>query len=116
MKIYKGRTAEVLRGRTSSTNGGQSDMYDELILVGEGIPENTQGNEDNQNVLKLVKRTIFGREHIHAEPVNKKQGLVGSMFGGNYLKCVGSMYGDIKYPIAIHDRYETPADYSANFD
>lgn len=114
MEELKGTTARVLRdgSKYDSTNNGISSKFDELIVIGEDVPKRYKGNEDNSNVLKIVKRTLFGSEYLHAEPVNKPAGVVGPMFGGNFIDVTGSMYGDVsKYPIAIHDRFETVKEY-----
>lgn len=112
MKKYKGLTAKVLKSKgIDCTLNGVSSKYDEFIVIGEGIPERHEGNEDNSNVLKIVKRKLFGSDYLHAEPLNKPSNTVGAMFGGNYIDVVGSMFNGIKYPIAIHDRFETHEQY-----
>lgn len=110
--IYKGMKAQVLKSEYESTLNGVSSKHTHLILIGENICKNYEGNKDNSNVLKLVKRQLFGSEYLHAEPINKPSNTVGAMFGGNYLNAVGSMFGGIQYPIAIHDRFETQQQYN----
>lgn len=111
MEKFKGRKAYVLKGEHDCTLNGVSSKFDEFVVIGEGIAQQTEGNEDGSNVLRIVKRRLFGEDYYHAEPVNKKAGKVGPMFGGNYINTVGSMFNGLKYPIAIHDRFETPQQY-----
>jgi len=111
MKNLKGQKAQILKSEYESTNGGISSKYTHLILTGENVCTNYTGDENNENVVKLVKRHLFGSDYYHAEPIKKEHGLIGPMFGGNYLAAVGSMFANLKYPIPIHDRYETPQQY-----
>lgn len=111
--MLKGRKAEVLRSKFSSANGGASERFEELVVIDEKIRFSDEGNEDDSNVVKIVRRNLQGKEYLHVEPVKKGEGI-GPMFGGNYLNCTGSMYGNIKYPLPIHDRYESPQQYASN--
>ena len=59
------------------------------------------------------KRNIGG-EYLHVEPVDQQpEGRTSYMFGGCY---VGSSDGRFpsRYPLALHDRTETWAQYEAN--
>lgn len=111
-KAVKGMKVFVLKGEHDCTLNGISSKHDHLIIVGEGIPERYEGNEDGSNVVKLVKRFIGGRDYFHAEPINKPKNTVGAMFGGNYLNATGSMIANLDYPISIHDRFETQEMYN----
>ena len=63
-----------------------------------------------ENVCKIVKRHLFGRDVYHVEPMVAPKGA-GWMMGGNYCassdsrfsKAIGGMYG----AVAIHDRQES---------
>jgi hypothetical protein len=64
-----------------------------------------------------------GRGHAILHPVEeKKAGMVGPMFGGNFgyssdsrwSEAVRELTGSPHYgAVAIHDRYDTPEDYAA---
>ena len=45
--------------------------------------------------------------YVHAEPVDKPEGKVGPMFGGNFIYTSDSRFPN-DYPIPVHDRFETP--------
>lgn len=84
-------------------NGISSNLI-QLILVGEGIPEIFEGDETN--TVKLVKRSLFGSEHLHVEPISEKpSNCIGPMAGGNFIYTSDSRFPS-KYPLSIHDRYE----------
>ena len=85
------------------TAGGISSKYDSLIL--EGVPRCPfKGTEEN--TVRLVKRNLFGGEYIHAEPIKQPEGMAGPMFGGNFIYTSDSRFPS-KYPIPVHDRFET---------
>ncbi len=44
-----------------------------------------------------------------AVPPENPPGMVGPMFGGNYIMASG-----MDAPIRVHDRYETPAEYAGH--
>ena len=92
------------------TNGGISGRYDRLLLVCDDGFIDIDDDNLPENLVKVVKRRLFGSDVYHIEPVAKPNG-VGWMMGGNYgatsdsrfSKMVGGMYG----AIAIHDRQES---------
>lgn len=94
------------------TNGGISAHEDRLYLI------HDQGFSDvpadDPRVLRLVKRSFpwSDQPYLHAEPVTcvSGAGTVGPMFGGNFIYSCDSRFPS-KYPIPIHDRYETQEQY-----
>ena len=61
---------------------------------------------------------VCGSEYLKLVPLNaKREGFIGPMFGGNYAEDhderfpAYSFMGDVRLPIPIHDRYETPEEY-----
>lgn len=105
----KGLSVNVYRWSLGDcTNHGMSEKQDDLILV--DIP-NCPFHGDETNSVRLVKRILFGREYIHAEPVSMPPvGMVGPMMGGNFIYSCDSRF-PFDYPIPLHDRYETVEDY-----
>ena len=100
------------------TNGGITSRYDELLLVcKEGF---VKVDEDNlpENLVKVVTRTIGGREYKHIEPVAKtSKGCVGWMSGGNLAYTCDSRFRRLsEYPLCVHDRQESQEMYNAMFD
>lgn len=100
----KGMLVFVLRapGLGDCTNGGISSKFEKFVIVGEGIPEIFEPNQDSPG-LELVKRNINGNEYLSCKPLGEKD---HTMFGGNYITSSDSRMPS-KYPIPIHDRKET---------
>ena len=64
--------------------------------------------------LRIVRRWVgTPNEYLHCEPINDKgAGRVGPMFGGNYVSTSDSRFKDLaRYPLPVHDRYETQEQY-----
>ena len=108
MNEVKGLRISVYRhGNYDCTNGGISSRYNELILVGEGIEGPVTVDLDNppENVVKIVKRKLFGgkEEYMHIEPYNNEGKWF--MYGGN-IACTSDSRFPSRYPLKIHDRCE----------
>ena len=123
MNTPKGMTVSVLRrvtlrpdgtpGRISDcTNGGVTSKFDDFVLVGPGIDEIFLATE-TRPALKIVRRNIGGKEYVHAEPLTPcPKNHVGYMFGGNFVtSCDSRVQAINEYPIPVHDRSETQAQY-----
>ena len=97
-------------GKNDCTNGGVSSRYTSLFVVCDDGYIDIDENNIPENLCKVVKRNLFGRDVYHIEPYGKPKG-VGWMMGGNFAhtsdsrfdRMVGGMYG----AIAIHDRQES---------
>lgn len=90
------------------TNRGISSKHNSLILLYGDIPADFQPDPD-KHYLKLVTRFLFGKNYLHAEPLNDPQGI-GWMSGGNFIWSCDSRFPN-NYPISIHDRQETKEQY-----
>lgn len=99
---------------TDCTNNGISSRYNRLLCVcNDGFIDVDESNPP-ENLVKVVRRELFGRDVYHLEPVVKPVGA-GWMAGGNYAatsdsrfsRLVGGMYG----AVSIHDRQETQEQY-----
>jgi len=99
----KGLTVNVYRAKGYGCTNGVTSTHDIVLLVGKDVPEVSEGDGVFLPILKLVKRNIFGREHIHAEPLEVPQG--NRMFGGNFIYTSDSRFPS-QYPIPVHDRVE----------
>jgi hypothetical protein len=96
-----------------NSNGGVSGKVTRIILIGEGIPEIFEAGPDDV-VLKLVRRDFHDGPYFHAEPVDQPKEMAGPMFGGSFCYTSDSRISRItKYPIPIHDRFETWELYNA---
>lgn len=95
------------------SNGGISEKYNELLLVHERGNIEIDENNPPENLVKLVVRNFGDGEYKHIEPVaSTAPGNVGWMSGGAYASGSDSRFYEIsKYPLGIHDRQETQADY-----
>ena len=100
-------------------NGGLSERVRTVTLVvepnvAEGLSLPFEPDEDAPAV-KIVER-FFGHErYVHAEPINPPpKGMVGWCMGGTYIHTSDSRWRKITgvdYPIALHDRCDTPEDF-----
>lgn len=99
------------------TAGGITSEKTELKLV-----DSTSNGEigpfeikQDEVYLKLIRRNIGGREHLHAEPYKNGFRLEPNKicgFGGNFIYTSDSRFPN-KYPIAVHDRFESQETYNA---
>jgi hypothetical protein len=107
---------EVLRRPGDCTNGGVTGKHDDVVLIGpDGGPKGWDPAAARRPVLKLVVRNIGGREYMHAEPLVHPENMVGPMAGGNYIWACDAPFRRINaYPIPVHDRFETAAEYERN--
>jgi len=97
------------------TNGGVTSKNERVLLLPLGVEATPEQLNGPLPVLKVVQRFFGGKEYLHAEPVNRPgKGTIGSwMYGGNAVYCSDSRYSEwvCQYPIKVHDRTETPAQY-----
>ena len=91
-------------------NGGISERYDDVLLICEDGPLKVDLDNPPENLCKVVERNIGGRVYRHVEPVENPTGL-GWMAGGTFVSSSDSRFpGD--YPLSLHDRQETVAQYA----
>lgn len=111
MNKVKGLTVFVYRDNFGDcTNGGISSRYDCLILIGEGVdgPMTVDLDDPVDNVVKLVKRRIFGNEeYLHVEPLDGCHAGGGKWYsaGGNFVYTSDSRFPS-RQPLSVHDRRE----------
>ncbi len=113
------------------TNGGVTGgaVRDALLLIPNGRGNYTHAEalkaaERGEVVLQLVTRWLGTPEqYTHVEPVLPKAVVEryarerrgAPMMGGNFVYTSDGRFPN-KYPLPVHDRFETPAQYAANFD
>lgn len=102
--------AFVLRMESDCTGGGLSSRSWTFIVVTEEQELTLETNKP-EKYLVLVKRELWGEKAWYLRPLNiiKPQGCIGPMMGGNYAKVD---YSVCRYPLPIHDRFETPETYN----
>lgn len=104
-------------------NGGLSSYVREVTITDTGphlggFPPEVAEYEPTETApaVRLVARWLNGHRYVHAEPVDKPEGMVGPMFGGTYIamhdlsaeQCI-----DFQGAIPLHDRYETVEQYAS---
>lgn len=101
------------------SNGGITSRFKRLLVI---CPDGSiDVDEENppENLCKVVKRHLFGRDVFHIEPVARPTGA-GWMMGGTYAATSDSRFsrlcGDQYGAIAIHDRQESWEQYNSNFN
>lgn len=92
------------------SNMGISSRVKNVVLVGNGIPQIFSPNAETPAVY--LKRNICGGEYIHAEPVEQPKGMIGPMAGGAFIYSHDSRF-PVRYPISLHDRFDTQKEYDA---
>jgi hypothetical protein len=122
-EIHRSRMTGVIvnvyrSGLGDSTNGGVTSpvraegkifvVMDEAIEHGNYTFADIECDSDRYVALRLVRRTIAGREYIYAAPDASEASLDGArMFGGNFVYTSDSRLRAIcDYPIPVHDRVE----------
>lgn len=96
------------------TNNGVSSRFDTLLVI---CPDGFDVDEKNppENLCKVVRRRIRGRDVYHIEPVGRAMG-VGWMMGGNFAfshdSRFGALCGNQYGALAIHDRQESQEEYN----
>lgn len=113
-----GLLASIYKDRGKSySNGGISERYDEVLVVGDGI----EGPFKERPGLPVVQIVPGHRDGFRAIPVLGWEGAaivrgqtVGPMFGGCFIHTSDSRFASVfGGPVPLHDRYETPAEYES---
>lgn len=102
--------------RQDCTNGGVSSKYEDVLLVGPVRAELllAEGPQP-ENILVLQNPNLHGTSFI-AVPLNQPKDTCGPMMGGNFIHACDSRFSELNGgdPIAVHDRFETKAQYALN--
>jgi hypothetical protein len=95
----EGFKAEIYSTRAADSLSPIKDAKSVTVIDPE-LPAMYEPNEQRPGV-RLVRRNIFGRPYIHAEPLD-----TGSWaFGGRFIyTCDSRLRGINPYPIPLHDR------------
>ena len=121
----KGLSVEILRNDLGdSTNGGVSSpkhsgkrilvVFDEAFTDGNFDLEECRG-DPRFVCLQIVRRwTGTENEYLHVEPMfDQPEGMAGPSFGGNYVMGDSRFRRIARYPLPVHDRFETWEHYRA---
>lgn len=102
------------KGETCS-NGGISERYNEILLLCEDGFINVDMDNPPENLCKVVKRNLWGKDYVHIEPVKEVgKDRAGYMYGGCIVSTSDSRLRKVTgvdYPIDLHDRTESWEDY-----
>lgn len=95
------------------SNGGISSKHKAVVLVDAAGPFKPS---DDMPGVKLVRRMLFGKEYIHAEPLEAPPAdHVGWMASGCYIQSCDGRFPH-EYPIPLHDRSESQKLYDSMSD
>jgi len=109
----KGFTADIFKheGRSCAGGSGISDLTDSVTIIDPRIPAMYEPTPEAPGVRIKVKN-VFGTDYIYAVPLEKPEGMTGPMMGGSFIYCCDSRFRELsKYPIPLHDRFETQETY-----
>ena len=99
MNEPKGLTANVYRDEYRCSINLLNDAKT-VTIIDQEVPGIFTPNEDAPAV-KLVRRKIYGRDYIHAEPAQPGH----YAFGGSFIYTSDSRMRELNtYPIPLHDR------------
>jgi hypothetical protein len=115
--VQRGMRCEILQHKSPAygncSNNGISKTCEVVTVLREDGKGPFNVREDAPAV-RIVRRTIMGKPYVHAEPVDKPEGrVVGPMSGGCYIVGDSTFqeYVGSPYPVPLHDRFETAAQY-----
>lgn len=97
------------------SNGGITERFDSLLLVCEDGFIDIDETNPPENLVKIVTRNFGFGEYKHIEPVAAPDsGSVGWMSGGAVAYSCDSRFSRMsQYPLCVHDRQETQAQYNS---
>jgi len=105
--IYKNRGKDY-------SNHGISSEYDEILLLCDDGFIDVDLDNPPENLCKIVRRTLFGREADYIEPMVAPKGA-GWMYGGTMCYSSDARF-DSDHPLCLHDRQETWEQYDMMFN
>jgi hypothetical protein len=118
----RGISVDIFRGRLCDcTNSGVTHperaegktfvVFDESIERGNFVLEKCLAEPERYICLKVVRRWVGQpNEYMHVEPINQPEGKIGPMAGGNFVYSSDSRFPG-RYPLSVHDRFETQEQY-----
>lgn len=108
-KELKGYRVSIYKNNFgTSSNELVSNSNDRAILVTDGVSGDSSTVMSDEPHLELVKRDLFGKTYLSAEPINYGAENKSKMHGGSFIWSTDSRFrNDIsELPIPLHDRVE----------
>lgn len=107
-----GMSADIYRHRGyDSTNGGVSGKAWRVVVIHPELPEMYEPGDDMPGLNIIEHPAVPG--YLIAVPLDKPEGMVGPMFGGNFVYSMDGRFRAVsKYPVPVHDRFETSEQYA----
>jgi len=107
-KNLKGYRVRIFRSDISSSSSNILNSENSAILVTDGMSGDSSTVLSSEPHLKLIKRDIFGKTVLSAEPINYGHEGKSKMFGGSFIWSTDSRFRNhvSESPIALHDRVE----------
>jgi hypothetical protein len=107
-KTLKGYRVRIFRSDISTSSANILNSENSAILVTDGMSGDSSTVLSSEPHLKLIKRDIFGKTVLSAEPVNYGHEGKSKMFGGSFIWSTDSRFRNYvsENPIALHDRVE----------
>jgi len=107
-KELKGYRVQIFKSYYGTSSNIVSDHLDSAILVTDGKSGDSSTVMSNEPYLKLIRRDIFGKTVLSAEPVNFGNEQKRKMFGGTFVWSSDSRFREniSEQPIQLHDRVE----------
>ena len=110
----RGFRAEILTGPTHSPNGGLSARAQYVTIVGANVPDEMRTSYVTSDA-PAVRMSAW--PHRFLVPAEKRtEDLIGPMASGAFVYSSDSRWMELTSgsgPLALHDRYETAAQYNA---
>lgn len=123
-KVVKGLRCDIYRGSYRSKNNMLGHVG-EVTLVGpeiDAVGGNVFEPTADAPAVRLVLRNMRG-PIVHAEPVDKPEGLCGPMAGGSFIETSDSRFDEairkllgheFYGAVTLHDYFETWEQYQRN--
>jgi len=92
------------------SNNGISSRFTEVLVPVDGGYIEVDLDNPPENLVKVIRRNIFGREYVHVTPWTLAESGMATMHGGTFVHSSDSRFNETidngHYPVALHDRVE----------
>ena len=108
----KGYSVSIYKSDYKSSQNVVSNNYDRIVLVTDGKKGDSSTVMSDKPYIKLIKRNIYGKEVLSANPINFGVDNKWVMFGGSFVWSSDSRFREdiSERPVPLHDRVENYAE------